>query len=105
MPSISLAHTSLSLKTIYAQFSGLFSSLLLLTTLISGLSAAVCFPLSGDLLLTAFLLLISSWSLVLCGSLPPSQGADSTLTSMFNRLHSVPFGSYSSQTCDPYYIL
>ncbi|KAG0786021.1 hypothetical protein G6F21_008879 [Rhizopus arrhizus] len=54
----------------YAQFSGLFSSLLLLTTLISGLSAAVCFPLSGvpigDLLLTAFLLLINSWSIVLC---------------------------------------
>src|SRR6478735_6227606 len=55
-----LVRTSLSLKTMYAQFSGLFSSLLLLTTLSSGLSAAVCFPLSGvsigDLLLTAFLL-------------------------------------------------
>ncbi|KAG0942057.1 hypothetical protein G6F32_008187 [Rhizopus arrhizus] len=37
MPSISLVHTSLSLKTMYVQFSGLFSSLLLLTTLISGL--------------------------------------------------------------------
>ncbi|KAG0750885.1 hypothetical protein G6F18_013687 [Rhizopus arrhizus] len=86
----------------YAQFSGLFSSLLLLTTLISGLSAAACSPLSGvptgDLLLTAFLLLINSWSLVLCRSLPPSKGADSTLTSMFNRLHSVPFGSYRSQS-------
>ncbi|KAG1120372.1 hypothetical protein G6F37_009845 [Rhizopus arrhizus] len=49
----------------YAQSSGLFSSLLLLTTLISGLSAAVCFPLSGvstgDLPLTAFLLVINSW--------------------------------------------
>ncbi|KAG1090451.1 hypothetical protein G6F39_010512 [Rhizopus arrhizus] len=78
----------------YAQFSGLFSSLLLLTTLVSGLSAAVCFLLSGvptgDLLLTAFLLLINSWSLVLCRNLPPSKGADSTLTSIFNRLHSVP---------------
>src|SRR6478735_11187238 len=101
MPSMSLVHTSLSLKTMHAQFSGLFSSLLLLTTLVSGLSAAVCFLLSGvptgDLLLTAFLLLINSWSLVLCRNLPPSKGADSTLTSIFNRLHSVPFGSYRSQ--------
>jgi hypothetical protein len=84
----------------YAQSSGLFSSLLLLTTLISGLSAAVCFPLSGmpigDLLLTAFLLLINSWSLVLCRNLPPLKGADSNLTSMFNRLHPVSFGSYRS---------
>src|SRR6478735_5020437 len=88
---------------------GLFSRFLLLTTLISGLSAAVCFPLSGvpirDLLLTTFLLLINSWSLVLFRSLPPSKGADSILTSMFNRLHSVPFGSYRSQTCDSYYNL
>jgi hypothetical protein len=37
MPSISLVHTSPLFKTMYAQFSGLFGSLLLLTTLISGL--------------------------------------------------------------------
>ncbi|EIE85165.1 hypothetical protein RO3G_09875 [Rhizopus delemar RA 99-880] len=71
-------HTSLSLNMMYAQFSGLFSSFLLLTTLISGLSTAVCFPLSdvpiGELPLTAFLLLINSWLLVLHRSLPPSKG-------------------------------
>src|SRR6478735_1900532 len=106
MLSISLFHTSLSLKTIYTRSSGLFSSFLLLTTLISGFSAAECFPLPGvpigDLLLTAFLLLINSWSLLLCRSLPPSKGAHSTLTSMFNRLHPVSFGSHLSQTCDFY---
>ncbi|EIE77683.1 hypothetical protein RO3G_02387 [Rhizopus delemar RA 99-880] len=40
-------HTSLSLKTMYAQSSGLFSSFLLLTALTSGLSAAACCLLSG----------------------------------------------------------
>ncbi|KAG1022659.1 hypothetical protein G6F57_006117 [Rhizopus arrhizus] len=60
------------------------------------LSAAVCFPLSGDLLLTAFLLLINSWLLVLCRSLPPSKGIDPTLSSMFHRLNSVSLGSHRS---------
>ena len=86
-----LLHRIEQIKMMYAQSSGLFSGFLLLTILISGLSAVVCFPLSGmlieDLLLTAFLLLINSWSFVLCRSLPPSKGADSTLTSMFNHLH------------------
>jgi hypothetical protein len=109
MLSISLVHTSLSLKTMYAQSCSLFSRFLSLTILISGLSAAVCFPLSGvptgDLLLTTSLLLINSWSLVLCRSLPPSKGVDLTLTSMFNRVHSVSFGSHRSRTCDSHYIL
>ncbi|EIE83839.1 hypothetical protein RO3G_08544 [Rhizopus delemar RA 99-880] len=82
--SIVKIHTSLSLKMMYAQSSGLFSDFLLLTILISGLSADTCSLLSGvpigDLLLTTFLLLINNWSLVLCRSLPPSKGADSNLT-------------------------
>ncbi|KAG1141786.1 hypothetical protein G6F37_008106 [Rhizopus arrhizus] len=92
--------TKKQIKMMYAQSSGLFSDFLLLTILISGLSAAVCFPLSevpiGDLLLTASLLLINSWSFVLCRSLSPSKEADSTLTSMFHRLNSVSLGSHGS---------
>ena len=56
-------------------------------------------------LLTAFLLLINNWSLMLCCNLPPSKGAESTLNSMFNRLHSVSFCSHRSQMCNSYYIL
>jgi hypothetical protein len=95
-----LLHRIEQIKMMYAQSSGLFSGFLLLTILISGLSAVVCFPLSGvpieDLLLTVFLLLINSWLLVLYRSLPPSKGADSTLTSMFHRLNSVSLGSHRS---------
>ncbi|EIE79397.1 hypothetical protein RO3G_04102 [Rhizopus delemar RA 99-880] len=86
-----------------------FHWFLLSTTLISGLSAAACSLLYGvsikDLLLTAFLLLISSWSFMLCRILPPSKGAGLTLTSMFHRLNSVSFGSHCSQTCDSCYII
>jgi hypothetical protein len=40
--------------------------------------------------------LINSWSFVLCRSLSSSKEAESTLNSMFNRLHSISSGSQRS---------